>query len=310
MQKVFNDIIASLSGRRDFLLADIELDSWLYPISLDFTLQKEAFYYPDKDAEGVPVRVYQSVGRQYNPTRIAGYGLAHWNLYRQTGQKDHCQTFIKIAEWFSRSKDSVWYYHFDWGELTAPWVSCMAQGQGISVLVRMHVLTGDDRYLEQAQRALAPFERPIDQGGVQSTLGDGDIFWEEYPSARPQHALNGYLFAVIGMIELQQVLALPLLARLLNTARNTLEHHLQRWDLGYWSAYDLANEQGTGPRNVCTTAYHSLHSSQTAFIGRRFGSAVINDMAAHWLTHLGSFSSRLRALLGKMRYRIYDPPQR
>ena len=58
--------------------------------------------------------------------------------------------------------------------------SALAQGQGISVLVRAHKESGDVRYLESAQRALASFFQTTDSGGVAFTDDRGDLWFEEY----------------------------------------------------------------------------------------------------------------------------------
>ena len=44
--------------------------------------------------------------------------------------------------------------------LEPPWLSGMAQGEGASLLVRLHAETGDERYAEAARRALGPMARP------------------------------------------------------------------------------------------------------------------------------------------------------
>jgi len=310
MHKILRDILAFLSSRRDFAPVDTTSDPWGYPISLDFTLDQEELYYAPKDAEGIPVRRYRSVGLQYNPTRVAAYGLAHWNRFRQTGEEDSGQQFTKIADWFARVDNGVWAYHFDWNDLKAPWVSCMAQGEGISVLARAYILTGNQRYLDLARMAVTPLERLISDGGVQSTLDTGDVFLEEYPSESLAHVLNGCLYAVIGILELRRLLEIPALDNLIKVVHTTLERNIHRWDVGYWTAYDLVNEKGVGPRNIATATYHSLHISQIIFVSRALNSIPLQKIATCWLADFENPVFRIRALLGKIRYRLYDLPQR
>jgi hypothetical protein len=63
-----------------------------------------------------------------------------------------------------------WTYHFPWPHtyrLEPPWRSAMAQGQGASLLVRLHLETGDERFAEAAVRALSPGAVPVAElGGV------------------------------------------------------------------------------------------------------------------------------------------------
>jgi len=55
----------------------------------------------------------------------------------------------------------LWMHNFDWEyreTLIKPWYSGLAQGQGISLLVRAHRETGDSHYLEAAHKAFASFK--------------------------------------------------------------------------------------------------------------------------------------------------------
>ena len=54
------------------------------------------------------------------------------------------------------------------------------------MLVRAHKESGDARYMHAAQRALACFHRPIEQGGVAFTDKSGDLWFEEYIVSPPR----------------------------------------------------------------------------------------------------------------------------
>ena len=128
------------------------------------------------DEEGIPLTDYGAqFGIQYQPVGIAHYALGNWNLFLETGKERHRDEFLKISDWFCenlaiKGSFGVWEYLFDYPRfyLKAPWPSAMAQGQGVSVLVRAYQLTRDKRYLECARLALASFEVPIEQGGSSS----------------------------------------------------------------------------------------------------------------------------------------------
>ena len=105
------------------------------------------------DSNGVPMLDYHGkVGLQYNPIAIAQYGLGNYNLYRRTGDRDRKDKFLRIADWLVDNLETsshgtrVWYHHFDWeyrDTLKAPWHSALAQGQGLSVLVRDPMESGN-----------------------------------------------------------------------------------------------------------------------------------------------------------------------
>ncbi|MFZ0760391.1 MAG: D-glucuronyl C5-epimerase family protein, partial [Candidatus Sulfotelmatobacter sp.] len=173
------------------------------------------------DSAGIPQLDYRGkIGPQYNPIAIAQYALGNYNLFRRTGSADRCKNFLRAADWLVLHLEpnlqglAVWNHHFDWeyrDTLRAPWYSALAQGQGISVLVRAHLLhshqlgidksSGDSPYLHAAQRALASFFQPVTEGGVAFTDQRGDVWFEEYVVSPPTHILNGFMWAAWGVYD-------------------------------------------------------------------------------------------------------------
>jgi hypothetical protein len=306
VHKILRDILSALTGSTDFGLHPQALTSHAYPLDLEFTLEQESTYYHPKDEHGVPVRQYRSVGRQYNPTRIAAYGLAHYNRWI-TRQDDRSRTFfLQMADWFMRADDACWRYEFDWDDLKAPWISCMSQGEGISMLVRAYRMTEDERYLAQARRATAPMTLDIGAGGVRSMIEGTMPFLEEYPSTTPAHTLNGFFYALIGLTDLSTVDASAAEHAGLSHYIRTLESCWSRWDLGYWSAYDL-HVSPRGRRNPATVAYHRLHVTQLAFLAAVHNSEPLRACHRQWDGYYHSACKRINALLHKIRYRREVP---
>lgn len=309
LRKHIRDVHEYLTGAASFGYERRALTGWTYPVDLEFTLAREADYYSPRDSDGLPVRRYRSAGLQYNPTRIAGFALANYNRFVTADSQSSLAHFMRAAAWFAAADDALWYYHFDWNELKAPWLSCMAQGEGISVLVRAFVLTREELYLERARQALAPLRRPIASGGVRSRIAGRWAFLEEYPSPSPAHVLNGFLFALIGIHDLMRVAPDAGDAIGFQELVETLEANLTGWDLGYWSAYDLS--RGPAARaNVTTLAYHRLHIAQLRYLGEVCGRSAFTEMAARWACNSESLVSRVRALSGKFLYRALVPAQR
>src|SRR5215475_11582572 len=132
------------------------------------TFSEKADYAGVYDASGIPQLDYRGrLGVQYNPIAIAQYGLGNYNLWLQTSDPDRKQKFFRIADWLASNLEqnphgiAVWNHHFNWeyrDTLKAPWYSGLAQGQGISLLVRAHKETGASQYLSCAKRALAAFD--------------------------------------------------------------------------------------------------------------------------------------------------------
>jgi len=204
------------------------------------------------DSDGIPLVDYGGeIGLQYNPVTISQHALANWALYLKTSKSKYRETFMKQADWLIEHLVLgegrgfyVWEYHFDFvpREMKAPWISAMAQGQGISVLLRAYELTEEEKYLEAAEAALEAFEIPIGEGGVMHADEKGFVWYEEYPGQPPPHVLNGFIFALFGLNDFYKATASEKALRLFDEGIETLEANLHRYDIGYWSAHDLTEK--------------------------------------------------------------------
>ena len=157
-------------------------------------------------------------------------------------------------------RDGAWEHGFDLPhtyDLRAPWISAMGQGEGASLLVRLHLATGEERYAEAAVRALAPLRVAVADGGTAALL-DGRPFPQEYPTSPPSFVLNG-MFAMWGLYDAGLGLDDRDAADAFEQAVDTLAANLHRWDTGSWSLYDLYPHPVA---NWASLAYHELHASQ------------------------------------------------
>jgi heparosan-N-sulfate-glucuronate 5-epimerase len=272
---------------------------------------EKADYHGAFDSEGIPQLDYHGhIGLQYNPIAIAQYGLGNYNLFRQTGDSARREKFFLVADWLSSHLEqnahglAVWNHHFDWeyrDTLKSPWYSALAQGQGISVLVRAHRESGDVRYLNTAQRALASFYKPIAEGGVAFTDDHGDLWFEEYIVSPPMHILNGFIWASWGVYDYflatKDIAAKDLFSR----AVQTLLHNLDRYDLGFWSLYE---QSGTRLPMVASFFYHRLHIVQLRVMHRLTGEPKFAEVADRWESYARSRGNRTRALCYKSAFKL------
>jgi heparosan-N-sulfate-glucuronate 5-epimerase len=275
------------------------------------TFAGKADYAGPFDSVGIPLLDYHGeIGVQYNPIAIAQYGLGNYNSFRHTGDAAQRKKFFLVAEWLSSHLEktpnglSVWNHHFDWeyrDTLRKPWYSALAQGQGISVLVRAHKESGDRRYLEAAQLALASFSKPLAEGGVIFTDDHGDVWFEEYVVSPPTHILNGFIWAAWGVYDYflatQDRSAEELFAR----AVQTLLRNLDRYDLGFWSLYE---QSGTRLPMVASSFYHQLHIVQLRVMHRLTGEDKFARVADRWESYSRSRSKRTRALCYKSAFKL------
>jgi len=272
---------------------------------------EKADYRGAYDSAGIPLLDYHGhIGPQYNPIAIAQYGLGNYNLFRRTADPGRRQKFFLIADWLRSHLEenaaglAVWNHHFNWeyrDTLKAPWYSALAQGQGISVLVRAHKEAGEARYLEAATRAMAVFTQPVNAGGVAFTDNHGDLWFEEYIVNPPTHILNGFIWAAWGVYDYFLATADHSAQELFTRAVKTLVRNLDRYDLGFWSLYE---QSGTLLPMVASPFYHQLHIVQLRIMHRLTGETAFARTADRWESYSQSRSNRARALCYKSVFKL------
>ena len=275
------------------------------------TFAEKADYAGPCDASGIPLLDYHGkIGLQYNPIAIAQYGLGNYNLFRRLGDAERRQKFLLVAGWLAVHLEKnpsgllVWNHNFDWeyrDTLRKPWYSALAQGQGISVLVRAHKESGDQRFLEAARLALASFFQPVAEGGVLYTDDRGDIWFEEYLVSPPTHILNGFIWAAWGVYDYFLSTRDRSAQELFNRAVQTLLRNLERYDLGFWSLYE---QSGTRLPMVASRFYHQLHIVQLRVMHRLTGEDKFARVADRWESYGRSRSKRTRALCYKSAFKL------
>jgi heparosan-N-sulfate-glucuronate 5-epimerase len=289
--------------------------NWDAPISdlgeYYMAFSEKADYQGHFDSAGIPMLDYHGqIGLQYNPIAIAQWGIGNYNLFRRTQDEERRRKFLAASDWLcahlqqNSSGVWVWNHHFDWEYRTplhAPWYSGLAQGQGISLLVRAHRETGVASYLQAAERAFSSFLKSTGEGGVSFTDPRGDLWFEEYIVSPPTHILNGFIWAAWGVhdyfLATQDRSAQQLFAR----AVQTLRANLDGYDLGFWSLYE---QSGTRLPMVASPFYHQLHVVQLRVLHRMTGDEIFARYADRWEAFAHSRAKRTRALCYKSAFKL------
>lgn len=263
------------------------------------------------DDAGVPLLNYRgAIGVQYNPIAIAQFGLGNFNLFRTTGDAACRTKFLTAAEWLRRNLEinahgiPVWMHHFDWeyrDTLRAPWYSGLAQGQGISLLVRAHAETADRRFLLAAEQAFQSFLCDTDSGGIICIDPEGNMWFEEYLVSPPTHILNGFIWAAWGVFDYFLATAAGEAKKLFESAVETLRKSLPDYDLGFWSLYE---QSGTRLPMIASPFYHRLHITQLQAMYRLTGEPIFSEYAERWQIYSRSRSNRTRALCYKGAFKL------
>jgi heparosan-N-sulfate-glucuronate 5-epimerase len=192
------------------------------------------------------------------PTTLLQKALGHWDLtFEDSNQANyHRSEFLKLAFWALEAQlpDGGWSL---WPLLMMSFpshYSAMTQGEGISVLARAYTLTGDELFLQAAERAINPMLLDITQGGVGRKTSEGVVL-EEYPRHELDGVLNGWVFAIFGLRDLLTVSENLRARALMDSSVYALTQFLHGYRMTYWSHYDL---KGT----IASPFYHQLHIAQ------------------------------------------------
>lgn len=280
-----------------------------YYMSFKYKAQYEGFY----DNDGIPQLNYEGdIGVQYNPIAISQWALGHYNLWKQENSQDCYDKFIKGADWLVNNliKNGkgiyVWQHHFNWvykEKLVNPWYSGLAQGQGLSVLCRAFKITNDERYLNSINKVYESLQTEIKNGGVTYYDDDGNMWIEEYiMKNNPTHILNGFIWALWGVYDYWLLTKDQKIKDIFNQFCSTIENNLNRYDIGYWSLYELSD-------NIismrASNFYHKLHVIQLKVLFKMTGVKSFDDVSNKWSSYRQKKLNVFKATLMKIIFKIF-----
>lgn len=256
----------------------------------------ESGYHGTLDDAGVPLVRYGAGGCSYSAIHTAQYALANMIALRR-GEKARAALVRALADSLVATQEQAgelagcWVMTFDnpkYRWLRAPWTSALASGNAISALLRAWELFDDDRYWAAADRAYEALHVPRTTMRLCDDSG-GELWYEEYPAEPPLRVLNGHVYCLFGVADYARVTGNERAeARWRSAARTALEH-LDDFDLGYWSAYDLRW------REPAAVHYQkNIHVPQLRILAALTDEPRFGAVADRWERYLHSRRSRLR----------------
>jgi hypothetical protein len=224
------------------------------------------------DAQGV--RMFSFGGRTWDhPVAQAQWGLQNATSYQNTGNQVFLDRAVANAQRnVDRkviSRDAWWYpYDFDLTRCTgrpvlnAPWYSGMAQGQLLSLFVRLHEITGDAKWREAADMTYAALTSGPDAAGPWASWvdSDGRVWLEEYPASpgtSGERVFNGHIFALYGVYDYWRFTGDAGAAALFDGAVTTILQAVP----GYLRNARWASNYSVGCRDP-HLKYHVIHTEQ------------------------------------------------
>lgn len=305
---LIRDIGFYFTGKADVAETSWREDDWLYPLDWSYQLDREQDHFEPKDNNGIPLRQYPgSSEKYYLVSRIAAFGLAHWNLWRLNNSEHNREKFLNVANWLKEVPDARYEHYMPVAGLDVPWITCIAQGEAASVLSRAFIETHDRSFLVQAQAALAPLMVPVENGGLKDIMPDGRPFLEEYPGTNYRHVLNGCLYASVGIHDVMRTSGENRLEyeRLFESIIDSIGHHIGAWDVDGWSTYDYPCVRSRA-RNLNTMTYQLLQTILLKYLAEASGDSRLSGMGFKWQTSADSLPPRMKALYNKVKYRVLE----
>ncbi|XP_068144007.1 D-glucuronyl C5-epimerase isoform X2 [Drosophila tropicalis] len=207
---------------------------------------------------------------------------------------EHLAHFYDAAEWLVHNQDPQtggWrnpvrrsLNGFD--ELKPGWISAMGQGHAISVLARAYWHSGgDERYLEAAVAALQPYKILSRDGGVLAQFMDKYYWYEEYPTSPPSFVLNGFVYSLLGLYDLNNTAPSRIACEASNLfiqGMHSLKQMLLLYDTGSGTTYDLRHlSLGIAP-NLARWDYHATHVNQLLLLATIDDDPLLTQTAERW----------------------------
>lgn len=248
------------------------------------------------DERGIPRLVLAGHPVAADATTTAQYALANFTALRR-GDERRAPIALAQLEWLVEHQEQdgewagCWLMHRDnrkYPWLRAPWTGSLLSGNAISALLRGWELFGEERFRASATAAYEALHVSRQASALHEAI-DGDLWYEEYPAKPPIHVLNGHIYTLLGVLDYARVSDDELARERWRQAASTALTHLEAFDLGYWSLYDLGHREPTNRH------YHkNIHIPQLRILAGLTGKPAFNDVADRWESYLHSRWCRAR----------------
>jgi hypothetical protein len=163
---------------------------------------KKLFFH---DADG-KIKIKYQFGTHFNPATLCQYTLSLYDTFYKSKEAGIKAQFLKQVTFLLKEAEETetelrFPYRYDFFDMVkGPWVSGLAQAQGIAVLLRAYLLTSDALYLQLANKSYAA----INSQNKLVIEVNGYKWVEEYPTENPSCAINGFTTVIICLLELQR----------------------------------------------------------------------------------------------------------
>ena len=214
----------------------------------------------------------------------------------------HLKQFFSAANWMLSHQDGNggWpimvrrYKASGLLKLEPGWYSAMSQGQAISLLVRAYLQSNDQQYFDAAVKGTKPFNILSSKGGVLAKFAGQFIWYEEYPTVPSSFVLNGFIYSLFGLYDLQTITSgniFSVVKSLYTEGIRSLISLLPLYDTGSGTVYDLRHfSLGIAP-NIARWDYHTTHIMQLLWLGTFEDDLIFNKTAKRWISYIKGYKA-------------------
>ncbi len=275
------DSVLSAIKNKNYSLKILKSSDLPYSACINLKKYKAKFTY---DSNGVPLSTYHNK-EVYNPVAMAQVALCLIDLsYKDTAYLLQSEQIAKKLIGISLEKNNTLFFPYAFNfnlhsnksnVMQAPWYSAMAQGQVLSVYVRLFERTNKKHYLDIAKKVFNSFNTYQNQGDnpwVSYVDKKGYLWLEEYPMNNPNFTLNGMIFAIYGIYDYYRVTKDEKASLILKSAIATIEKYISEFrNDGDISYYCLEHK-------VMSEKYHMIHVEQLDMLYKITGDKEFQKM--------------------------------
>lgn len=247
-----------------------------------------------KDGADIPLTLTDDGKTIYFSIAVFQYGLAAFDLFLQEQDEAMLKKAESCADWAVKNQleNGAWST-FEHKYPDAKF-SAMAQGEGISLLLRLYNQTGKQMYADSAKKA---FEFMLSDEDLCKYDNGGALLYEYM---RQPIVLNGWIFAFFGLYDYSKSeFSEENIVNLCNYTAKLIADKLETFDNGYWSKYNCE-------KSLASPFYHSLHVALLRAMYDITEIDTFDTYAKKWDKYQKSYFNKIRALFIKALQKIKE----
>ncbi len=246
-------------------------------------------YQDPLDKDSIEMTVYRGE-TVYSPVELCHRCFHFMGAYLKTNEKH----FLERAEKYAAklvdlsfvTDDSARFVEFQYDyllhnradmKLTEPFSSGMAQGEMLSVMIRLYEFTDNPHYLNTAHevfRSLTRLRKTHPEHWVARLDSLGYYWLEEFPhNTEPGMTLNGYIAGLYGVYDYYRVTRDSTALFVWEASLTTLKHYLPEFRRPGMNSYYCL-----GHKHVANDSYHALHASMMYHLHRLTADDYFDEM--------------------------------